>query len=101
MIPRPSDLSPELAALWGEYEPQMHPRIGSAGMEALVSAVIRLRRARDRVDKEGELVQDAKGNPGPHPALLVEKMANVEIRAWVAKFGIIAPRKRDQDPAGG
>lgn len=94
MIPKPADLSPDLVALWDEYEPQLHPRIGAAGMEALCSAVLRLRRARARVDAEGEIVADTKGNPGPHPALLVEKMANVEIRAWVSKFGVLAPKKR-------
>lgn len=38
--------------------------------------------ARERIDNEGLIVQDSKGNPIPHPALEIERRAQAEIRAW-------------------
>ena len=31
-------------------------------------------------------MRDAKGNPVPHPALAIEKAAQVEVRAWSERF---------------
>lgn len=36
-------------------------------------------------------MRDAKGNPVPHPALAIEKAAQVEVRAWSERF---KPRRR-------
>ena len=44
-----------------------------------------------QIDKDGIIVRDAKGNPVPHPALAIEKAAQVEVRAWSERF---KPRRR-------
>jgi hypothetical protein len=61
--------------------------IGSAGLEALVVQVHRMRDAQERITAEGIVVADSKGNPIPHPALAIERQAQVEIRTWLAKYG--------------
>jgi hypothetical protein len=56
-----------------------------------------MRDAQTRIDREGLVVADAKGNPIPHPALAIEKAAQVEVRAWADRFRPVvvqAPRRR-------
>ena len=49
-----------------------------------VAALIRrLRDARRRIDEEGTIIDDGKGFPVEHPALLVERRASAELRGWV------------------
>jgi hypothetical protein len=48
--------------------------------------VSRARDARSRIDLEGLIVADAKGNPIPHPALKIELEAQREIRLWVTRY---------------
>lgn len=93
-IKRPESLPEELVMIWAEMEPQVHPRIGAAGLEALCGQIHRLRDAQRRVTTEGIVVADSKGNPCPHPALAVEKQAQAEVRSWLAKFAAPAQRGR-------
>jgi hypothetical protein len=50
-------------------------------LEAYAAAVARAEDARSRIDTDGAIVADAKGQPVPHPALAVEKAALAEMRA--------------------
>lgn len=45
--------------------------------------VLRVRDARDAVEREGQIIDDGKGFPIEHPALVIEKRASQEIRGWV------------------
>jgi P27 family predicted phage terminase small subunit len=86
-IERPEHLPAELVDIWEEMLPQVSRRIGAAGLEALCMQVSRMRDAHRRIETEGMVVQDPKGNPAPHPALAVEKQAQGEVRQWLVKFG--------------
>lgn len=44
---------------------------------------LRLREARDAVEREGMIIDDGKGFPIEHPALIIEKRASAEVRGWV------------------
>lgn len=51
----------------------------------------------DRLDSEGLVVADAKGNPIPHPALALERQAHAEVRAWGDRF---KPRRSARRASG-
>ena len=59
-------------------------------LEAFVGQVARLREAQRRIAAEGLITADPKGYPIPHPAIAIERAAQVEIRAWGSKF---APKR--------
>ncbi len=86
-IKKREDLPDHIKAIWDELEPDMYARIGPAGMEAFCAQVYRMRDAQARITEEGLVVQDAKGNPVPHPAIAIEKQAQAEVRTWTDKFG--------------
>lgn len=88
---RPPHLAEKLGPIWDEMAGQVRSRIGSSGLEALCLQIHRMRDAQARIDKEGLIVADAKGAPAPHPAILIERAAQVEIRAWIIKFGASPP----------
>lgn len=75
-----------LTAIWDELCVDVNERIGAAGLEALCGQVHRQREAEGRIATEGMVVQDAKGNPVPHPALAIERQAQTEIRKWMDKY---------------
>jgi phage terminase small subunit len=60
--------------------------IEGPALEAYVGQVALLREAQGRVDREGLVVSDPKGNPVPHPAIAVARAAQAEIRAWGDRF---------------
>ena len=66
-------------------------RVCGPDLEAYCGQVARLRDAQARLARDGLIVSDPKGNPIPHPALAIEKSAQVEIRAWGNAF---KPRRR-------
>lgn len=86
-LAKPATLPEHLASIWAELLPAVRDTIGATGLEALCGQVYRLRDAQARITAEGIVVADAKGNPIPHPAIVVEKQAQAEIRAWLVKFG--------------
>ena len=49
-------------------------------VEQLVAHVLTSRRARARIDLEGEVVVDGKNSPIAHPALAIEREAHRQIR---------------------
>ena len=55
-------------------------------LEAFVGQVARLREAQRRIAAEGLITADPKGYPIPHPAIAIERAAQVEIRAWDSRL---------------
>lgn len=89
------DLSPEAAKVWdavAEAHGDNFERIAGPDLEAYCVQVARMRDARKRIDSEGLVVADEKGRPIPHPALVLERDAQREIRAWGDRFA--PPRRR-------
>lgn len=87
----PAHLPGDVAAVWVEINTGNTNRFDSPSFEAYCGQVARLREAQRRVSIEGLVIADPKGNPVPHPAILIEKHAQAEIRAWGTKF---MPRRR-------
>lgn len=80
----PGHLPDDVRVVWEELAPHS-PAFGSL-FEAFCGQVARMRDARKRISAEGLVVADAKGQPMPHPALEIERKAQVEIRAWGPQF---------------
>lgn len=57
-----------------------------AEFEAYCGTVARLRNAQARLEKDGEIISDPKGNAVPHPALLIEQRAAEQLRKWGRRF---------------
>lgn len=55
-------------------------------LEAYAGQVVRLRDAQRRLAAEGEVVEDPKGFPIPHPAIAIERSAQDELRKWGDRF---------------
>lgn len=55
-------------------------------LEAYAGQVVRLRDAQRRLAAEGEVVEDPKGFPIPHPAIAIERAAQEELRRWGDRF---------------
>lgn len=76
-----------LTAVWSEMSAITKPTISPAVLETLCIQIWRQRDARKRIDEEGEIVADSKGNPTPHPALVVERDAGKMIMTIMQKYG--------------
>lgn len=50
---------------------------------AVAGLYLRLQDAQRAIANEGTIVDDGKGMPIEHPALVIEKRASQEIRGWV------------------
>ena len=83
----PTGLPAKLVPVWREMAPQVRPRIGLVGMESLCWQVVRMRDAQARIDAEGMIVADTKGAPVPHPAIVIERQAQAQVRSWLLKYG--------------
>lgn len=55
-------------------------------LEAYCGQIARLREAQKRLNAEGLVIADPKGNPIPHPAIAIERTAQDEIRKWGKQF---------------
>lgn len=82
-------MTPDVQAVWDEvldaYGENSDQIIGP-DLEAYCGQVARLREAQRRIHAEGLVIADPKGNPIPHPAVAIEKTAQVEIRIWGRTF---------------
>ena len=87
--PPPDGLPDDVRAVWEELA--VDGVALDASFEAFCGQVARCRDARRRVSSEGLVVADEKGRPVPHPALVIERAAQAEIRAWGDRF---QPRRR-------
>lgn len=94
LFPAPARLDPEAAAVWAEVVEQHHDpaRIVGPDLEAYCGQVALQRTLRERIATEGPIVADAKGEPEPHPAVVLERAAQKEIRDWGDKFRGRTPR---------
>lgn len=76
-------------------------------LEAGACQLARMRDARRRVEAEGEIVLDGRDRPVPHPALVMERAAQGEVRkcveALVGRAGpaVAAPPAAAASAAGG
>lgn len=85
----PSHLSENVARAWVDVVTAYGPgaeRIIGPDLEAYCGQLALLRDAQRRVAAEGMIVADVKGNPIPHPAVMVERAAQEELRKWGNTF---------------
>ena len=84
MSEAPQYLSESARAIWDEMVADgWRP---APGFDAYCNQMAIERDAAARIAVEGIIVADAKGNPVPHPALEIQRKAQVEIRGWAGKF---------------
>lgn len=86
--PAPDGMSDGAAAVWRELlhrhaEPEA---IVGPELEAYCVTVARARDAARRIDSEGAVVNDERGNPIEHPALAIERKAQAAIKSWGDRF---------------
>ena len=87
-VSAPEHLSAAARAV-GDAAGAAHPprdRTVGPDREAYCTQAARMRDAQARVDAEGMIVADAKRNPVPHPAIVLERAAQAEVRAWGDRF---------------
>lgn len=85
----PSSLSPAAAIAYAEITVGLDAKfIAFAGhlLEVYAVAVARQRGAQSRIDTEGIIIANPKGDPIPHPALAIEKASSAEIRASLTQL---------------
>jgi phage terminase small subunit len=84
----PKHLPEDVAQVWLEHLAAGVPRhkLEAPDFEAYAGQVCRLRDAQRRLANEGLVIADPKGNPVPHPALAIERAAQVELRQWGMTF---------------
>ena len=92
----PQHLSPSAVGAWREVVAGRE-QAGFAPLEAPIVEMIavqlaRMRDAAARVDGEGLLIADPKGNPVPHPALEVERAAGEQLRRLLGEMATTAKR---------
>lgn len=78
----------EAAAVWRETIAQHHEpaRIVGPDLAAYCGQVALQRDLRERIAREGAIIADERGRPEPHPAIVLERAAQKEIRDWGDKF---------------
>lgn len=81
------EIRKEVLAAYGDGS----DRIDGPDLEAFCGQVARLRDAQARLAAEGSIIADPKGVPIPHPAIVIERAAQDEIRKWGNAF---KPRRR-------
>jgi phage terminase small subunit len=86
----PADLVPIWVATVEAYGAGWE-QIAGPKLEAYCGQVARLRDAQRRIAVEGLVVADGKGQPMAHPALVIERTAQDEIRKWGDTFRVGRP----------
>ena len=72
----------EILADW----PAGQPRPSGPEFDAYLGTVARLRDAQQRLEADGSIIADPKGNPIPHPALAIEKTCGERLQKWGRRF---------------
>ena len=85
-IPAPEHLSAAAAAVWDELVNCENGYTPAPGFDAYCNQIALERQCATRIATEGFIVADAKGVAIPHPALEIQRKAQVEIRGWAGKF---------------
>ena len=83
----PKHLSAQISDIWSEIHQDYWDHIGIAGLEAVCVLVHTAREAQQRLEADGMIVNDGKGNPIPHPAIAIHKSATDSLRSWTHQFG--------------
>lgn len=83
----PEHLTEEAKAVWRQIV-RTRKRDGLAPLnvttlESVAVLTSRLRDASARIETEGLLIADAKGNPIPHPALEIERVTSEQLRRLI------------------
>ena len=86
-MPTTDDVEAQLLAEWPPNQP---PPTGPV-WRAYVGLVARNLEAQERLDTEGLVVADLRGNPIPHPAILIERNTADALRRYGDQF---RPKKR-------
>ncbi|OZF41896.1 P27 family phage terminase small subunit [Rhodococcus sp. 14-2470-1a] len=84
----PQHLSESAAAVW-VYTVSRHNSpddILGPELDAYCVVVARARDAAKRIDDEGAVVNDERGNAVEHPAFAIERKAQAAIKAWGDRF---------------
>ena len=100
--PRPG-MPDDVAVVWREVVASLGvaaSELVGPQLEAYCGQVARLRDAQKRLATDGAVVADPKGSPIPHPALEIERKAQVEVRAWGARF-TARPVPREETQSSG
>ena len=73
-----------------------------AAVETVAGLILRVREAQEAIQREGTIVDDGKGFPVEHPALVIEKRASQEIRGWVQQRpDLFGQQKQSRRARGG
>lgn len=97
MNDQPADLPAHLAKAWQHVAaswPEQMPMPSGADFTAYLGQLTVLMDAQARIADDGLIIADAKGNAVPHPAILIERQAQEQIRAWGATFTPIEVARR-------
>lgn len=78
------DLPEDVQSVWDQQIELLGDQSAGVELESYCGQIARLRDAQRRLGAEGSVIADAKGNPIPHPALAIERVAQAEIRSWSA-----------------
>lgn len=86
----PDYLPDDVKTVWEQVEAGFSKaafqRLNKQNLEAYCTQVATMREAQTRVNNEGIIIADAKGDPIEHPAIGIVKRAQAEIRAWGTEF---------------
>ena len=69
-----------------EIAEQVSSSIPDVALDALVRQVALMRDAAGRIETEGAVVLDAKGNASEHPCIRIEREAGKQVRDWLARY---------------
>ena len=83
---KPEHLTEDMAAIWDEMSDQVIASIPPAAMEALCRQVQLMRDCSRRIQSEGSVVMDAKGNASEHPAIKIERDAGKQVGDWLKQY---------------
>lgn len=86
MTEYPSGLPSRLRDIWDESHSSVGVTMPDSARESFCGQLWLLRDADERVEREGAIVADAKGNTVPHPAIALSRQAGEEIRKWVKEY---------------
>ena len=93
-VTAPKHLPADIKVIWVETVTAYGAgweQIAGPRLEAYCGQVARMRDAQRRIAVEGLVVADGKGQPMPHPALVIERTAQDEIRKWGDVFRVGRP----------
>lgn len=71
----PAHLSDELKRIWKEVRPTLGDDTPPSVVETLCQQVQQIRSAQASIERDGQIVRDAKDNAAPHPALQIQRDA--------------------------